>query len=66
MVDYNDLLWEGTPVCPRCESPILVARIRERSLDFVIVDWACKDCGHKWSACCPFDSKHGVVTAVEH
>ena len=63
-IDDNDLLWEGTPVCPECDSPLIHAHIRERTFDFAVIDWFCDDCGHKWSACCPFDSEHGVITTV--
>jgi len=62
----GDELWEmteGTPECPKCGSLNLVGHIREYSSDLAVVDWFCKDCGHKWSACCPF--KDGVLTAVD-
>ena len=63
-----DELWNetaGTPVCPKCDSPLIYGHIREMNKkgDFVIVDWTCESCGHKWSNCCPFED--GVLTAVD-
>ena len=60
-----DELWEmteGTPTCPKCGSPIIVGHIKECSSGLAVVDWVCDDCGHMWSACCPF--KDGCLTAV--
>lgn len=61
-----DELWEstaGTPVCPKCDSPLIYGHIREINLDLAVVDWVCGDCGHKWSNCCPFED--GCLTAPE-
>lgn len=61
-----DKLWNetaGTPVCPKCDSCSINGHIREIKEDMAVVDWNCKDCGHKWSNRCPFED--GMLTPVE-
>jgi RNase P subunit RPR2 len=61
-----DELWdmtEGTPVCPKCESPVIKGHIVEVSRGKASVDWVCEDCGHKWSSRCPFED--GCLSPVE-
>jgi hypothetical protein len=61
-----DELWNetaGTPVCPKCDSPLIYGHIREINIDLAVVDWTCEVCGYKWSNCCPFED--GVLTAVD-
>jgi len=61
-----DELWDetaGTPVCPKCGSPIIYGHIKELKDGLATVDWVCDDCGHKWSNCCPFEN--GCLIPVE-
>jgi len=58
-----DELWEetaGTITCPNCGSYGLYGHIREINDGLALVEWTCKDCGHKWSSRCLFED--GLLT----
>ena len=52
--DLDRFLKNLKNLCPKCDHLSFRYRVREVNVDVALVDWFCKNCGHKWSNTCPF------------